>query len=88
MEVPVIKWDRKGRLFCPTCKVIVAAVLPDHRLGRGPGRCRVGHEFKITDHAAFAINEIWDKQLGADKGLGREFFRNIGDESVDELTKP
>lgn len=64
-------------------------MLPKYKLARGPGgKCRVGHEFNITDDAATAINKIWDKLLGADPGLSREFFRNIEDDPISEIIKP
>lgn len=65
-HLPIVKYDKKGRLICPTCEMVIP--VPDtHWLGRGIGTCpntafRGGkHQFVITDDISYAVNDIRSK---------------------------
>jgi|SRR6185369_3050183 len=66
MSMPIAKYDKKGRLVCPTCEMVIP--IPEtHWLGKGPGTCpnvqwRGGrHQFWISEEVSYAINDIRSK---------------------------
>lgn len=73
MEIPIVKYDKKGRLVCPTCGFVTPIPVDKNNeqmyLGRGIGTCpntqyRAGpHRFYINDDVAYAVNEILSKTL-------------------------
>lgn len=63
---PEAKYDRHGRLVCPTCGTLFP-VPDDYWLGRGLATCpniqwKAGkHQYLITDDIAYAVNDIRSK---------------------------
>lgn len=58
LEVPVVKFDMRGRLICPVCGD-VGEIPKGAILCRGVSKaCANGHWFAITDDVAFAVNDI------------------------------
>jgi hypothetical protein len=77
-EFPIAKYDKRGRLVCPTCGFVTP--IPDtHWLGKGIGTCPNTsipiHKFFITDDISYAINDIRAKSdpSGEQKRLIRNF---------------
>lgn len=77
-EFPIAKYDKRGRLVCPTCGFVIP--IPDtHWLGRGIGTCPNTsipmHKFFITDDIAYAVNDIRSKSNpdGEQKRLLKNF---------------
>jgi len=62
-RIPIAKFDRKGRIVCPTCGWKIP-VPPDRYLARGMGDCPSKHPFAITDEVSFAVNGINSKKSG------------------------
>lgn len=61
---PQVKYDKRGRLVCPTCGFVIP-VPDEYWLGRGIGTCPNTsipmHKFFITDDIAYAVNDIRSK---------------------------
>jgi len=82
-EIPVVRWTKKGLLICPTCSAPVGGpqLGREHALGRGTAQCKSTpgqvHLFQITTEAAIEINKLWDRLNGSDKGISKEFIKNI-----------
>jgi hypothetical protein len=88
-EFPIAKYDKKGRLVCPTCEFVTP--IPDtHWLGRGIGTCPNTaysggpHKFFITDDIAYAINDIRSKSDAS--GEQKRLIRNF--EETPDAVKP
>lgn len=82
------KFDRKGRIICPNCRRRFKVEIGKYRLARGLAFCEAcKRAFSITNEVAIAVNEIWDRMLGTDPGLRREFIHDVEDNPVpdDEL---
>lgn len=75
-DMKEVVWDRKGRLICPTCKILMKSPDPENFLNVGIGRCQQGHDFKISKESAIEINHLWDKLTQKDRGLTRDFLKN------------
>jgi len=82
-EIPVVRWTKKGLLLCPACKAPIGGLDlgRTHTLARGTAQCKSTpgqvHLFQITTEAAIEINKLWDRLNGADKGISRDFIKNI-----------
>jgi len=85
-ELKEIKWDRKGRLICPVCKVMMrSGPDPNNFLNVGTGRCQQGHVFRISRESAIEINVLWDRLSSPDRGVTKDFLENQA--SPDEKAK-
>jgi hypothetical protein len=88
-DIKEIRWDRKGRLICPVCRVMMRGPDPENFLNVGVGRCQDGHTFRISRESAIEINTLWDGLTQKDHGLTKDFLKNQAspDESVKEGDK-
>lgn len=76
-DIKEIFWDKKGRLICPVCRIMVmSGPDPKNFLNVGVGQCQQGHSFRISRESAVEINTLWDKLIGGDRGLTRDFLKN------------
>lgn len=91
---PAVKYDKKGRLVCPTCEFVTPIPVDQNNeqmyLGRGIGTCpntqyRGGpHRFYISDEVAYAVNDILSKTLeGADN---KRILKTM--EELPDIVKP
>lgn len=56
-EYPISKYDKRGRLVCPTCGFTTPIPI-DRYLGRGEMACGNGHRSMVDDDVAYAVNDI------------------------------
>ena len=60
MEALIAKYDRKGRIICPSCGDS-GEVPADRWVTSGLFPCDNGHQLAITDDVAYAVNSILSK---------------------------
>jgi hypothetical protein len=76
IAIPKAKFDRKGRLVCPTCGD-KGEVPRDSWLSVGQMVCDAKHAFFITAEIAVAVNDILAKTYGGN--WRKDVLKEIGE---------